>query len=217
MAGRTLALSVTSRAEVALRVGLNSVLSKKVAVVDQMALWRDTFRLQFHVAAIAVTHVPLPGVLVAAEACRHVGSKGGVLVLDVHVAANADPCACLGVAGMGEAQMLARHLRSVARPRAAMAIRAGVRVVRVFMALDASLRCRKMQRAGLTRVLDARVTLDTVDSIEQVRSMLERALRRVALALEPENLGAGARRARQGNQCQNCDEPLRHFFGHCPW
>jgi hypothetical protein len=98
-----------------------------------------------------------------------------------------------------------------------MAIRAQIRVMRVFVALDASLRGWKMQRAGLTRVLDTRVTLDTVDSLEQVRSMLERALRRVALALDPENLGAGARRASQGKQCQNCDEPLRHFFGHCPW
>ena len=144
MAGRTLALRVTSRAEVGLRVGLNSVLAKKVAVVDHVALWRDTLRLKLHVTAIAVAHVPLPGVLVAAKACGHVGSKRGVFVLYVHVAANAVSCTFLGVAGVGETQVLARHRGPVTRPRSAMAVRASVRIVRVFVALDAASRRRKV-------------------------------------------------------------------------
>jgi hypothetical protein len=172
---------------------LDSVLAKKVAIVDHMAFWWDTLRLKLHVTAIAVAHVPLPGVLVAAKACRHVGAKGGVFVLHVDVAANAIPCALLEVAGMGEAQVLARHLGPMACPLSAVAIRARVGVVWVFVTLDASLRCRKVQRTGLTRVLDASVTLETVDALEHVSSMLERTLRRVVLALQTEDLGAGAR------------------------
>jgi hypothetical protein len=103
MTGRTLTLSVTSRAEVALRVGLHSVLAQKVAVVDHVALWRDSLGRELYMTAIAVAHVPLSGVIVTAEARRHVGAKGGVLVLHVHVAANAISRALLEVAGMGEA------------------------------------------------------------------------------------------------------------------
>jgi hypothetical protein len=102
MTGRTLTLSVTSRAEVALRVGLNSVLAKEVAVVDHMAFRWDALRLKLYVTAIAVAHVPLSGVIVTAKAGRHVGSKGGVFVLHVHVAANAIPRALIEVVGMGE-------------------------------------------------------------------------------------------------------------------
>jgi len=103
MTGRTLTLSVTSRAEVALRVGLYSVLAQKVAVVDHVALWRDSLGRELYMTAIAVAHVPLSGVIVTAEARRHVGAKGGVLVLHVHVAANAISRALLEVDDMGEA------------------------------------------------------------------------------------------------------------------
>jgi hypothetical protein len=41
--------------------------------------------------------------------------------------------------------------------------------------------------------LDAPVTLETVDAVEHVNSMLEGSLRWLALALQPEDLGAGAR------------------------
>ena len=193
MTGRTLALRVTGRAEVALCVGLNSVLAKKVAVVDHMALWRDTLRLKLHVTAITVAHVPLSGVLVAAKARGHIGSKGGVFVADVHVAAHAISGAFLGMACVGKTQMLTRHLGSMACPSPAMAVLAGVRVVRIFVTLDATGRRRKVQRAGLTRFLDAPVTLEAVDAFQHVSSMFERTLRRVVLALQAEDLGAGAR------------------------
>jgi len=193
MTGRTLTLGMTSRAQVALRVGLNSMLTKEVAVVDHVALWRNALRLKLHVTAIAVAYVPLSGVIVTAKARRHAGSKGGVFVLHVHVAANTISRAPLEVTGMGEAQVLARHLGPVPCPSSPMALRARVGVVRVFVTLDASLRRRKVQRAGLTSVLDARVTFETVDALEHVGSVLEGALRLLALALEPEDLGAGAR------------------------
>ena len=183
MTGRTLTLSVTSRAEVALRVGLHSVFAQKVAVVDHVALWRDSLGRELDVTAIAVAHVPLPRVLVTAEARRHVGTKGGILVLHVHVAANAISRALLKVVGMGEAQVLACHLGRVPCPLSPMALRARVGVVRVFVTLDAASCRREVERVGLARVLDARVTLETVDALEHVRSMLEGSLRLLALAL----------------------------------
>ena len=176
-----------------MRVGLHSVLAQKVAVVDHVALWRDSLGRELYVTAIAVAHVPLSGMIVTAKAGRHVGAKGAVLVLHVHVAANAISRAPFEVAGMGEAQVLARHLGPVPCPRSPMALRARVGVVRVFVTLDAASRRREVERAGLARVLDARVTLETVDALEHVGSMLEGTLRLLALALQPEDLGAGAR------------------------
>jgi hypothetical protein len=72
-----------------------------------------------------------------------------------------------------------------------VAVRARVRVVRVFMTLDASFRCRKMQWAGLSSVPDASVTFETVDPLEDVCAMLERPV--LLLLLEPKHLRARSR------------------------
>lgn len=193
MTGRTLTLSVTSRAEVALRVGLNSMLAKEVAVMDHVAFWWNALGSELYVTAIAVTHVPLSGVFVTAKARSHAGSKGGVPVADVYVASNAISDAFLGVRSMGEAQMLPGHFGPVPRTRSTVAIRARVRVVRLFVTLDATLRRRNVQWAGLPRVLDAPVAFETVDALQHVSSMLEGALLLLALALQPEDFSARAR------------------------
>jgi hypothetical protein len=205
---------MAGRTQIALRIGLHPMLAKEVPVVNEMAFGRGAFRCQLHVATIAVAHVPLAGVLMAAEASCHVGAQRGVFKGHVDVAAHAISCPALGVRGVRKSQVLTRHLCRVTSSRSSVAIRAGVGIVRVLVATDAVFRRGQMKRTGLTGLLNARMTLVAVDPFEHVGAMLKRTLWALVLTLEPENLGAGSRRASQGYACDDCDQPLGHFFGH---
>jgi len=212
-----LPLRVTGRAQIALRVGLHPVLAKKISIVNQVAFRGYAFGGQLHVTAIAIAHVPLPGVLVAAEASCHVGAQRRVFVAHVDVAAHAIAGPALGVRGVRKPQVRSGHLRRVAGSGAAVAIRAGVRVVRILMTGHAILRRRKVKRAGFAGLLNAGVAFVAIDAFEHVGPMLKRTLWIVVLALQPENFCAGTRPPCQDHQRDDCDQPVCHFCGHCPW
>jgi len=162
--------------------------------------------------AVAVPHVPLTSVLVTTEAGGHIGPKGRVFVADIDVATHAIPRTSLGVSGMRKDQVLTRHFRRVSRARASVALRAGVWIVWVLVAVDALLRRRKVERPGFPSVLNPSVAFEAVDPVEHVGSMLEVSLLRVFL--DSEHFGARARKAGQGNEHDDGDYPAGHFFGH---
>jgi hypothetical protein len=89
---------------------------------------------------------------------------------------------------MRETQMLARHFRRVAIPRAPMAVRASVGVMRILVAFDAIGRRREVHRPGLSGLLDARMALVAVDAFEHVCTMLERPI--LFVPFEAKHLGA---------------------------
>jgi hypothetical protein len=217
MTSRALALGVAGGAQIALRIGLNPVLAKEVSVMHQVALRRAAFGRQLDVATVAVAHVPLSCVLMAAEAGRHVRAQRSIFEGHVDVAANAVAGSGFLMCGMRKPQVFPGHLRGVTSSRTAVAIGAGVGVVRILVAANAVFGRRKMKRTGFAGFLNADVAHGAVDAIEHVGPVLERALLAIALTLQSENLGARPRGASQGRQCHDCDQPFRHFFGHCPW
>jgi hypothetical protein len=95
----------------------------------------------------------------------------------------------LHVHGMRESKVLTRHLGRVPIPRAPVAVRTGVRVMRILMALDAPGGGRKVQRSGLAGLLDASVALEAVDAIDDMGAVLECPV--LLFLLEAQHFGAG--------------------------
>jgi hypothetical protein len=103
----------------------------------------------------------------------------------------------------------ARHFGGVAIPSAPMAVPTGVGIVGFLVAFDALCGRREVDWAFLSGELNAAVTLEAVDALDDVSAVLERVI--FLLLLEAQHLGARACKA--GEEDQSCDgKRPRHFF-----
>ena len=176
-----------------------SVVAHEVAIVDQVVVGWRPFGGEIDVAAVAIAQRPLILVLVTAEAAGHLredGARSGLRDLDV--APHAVALRGQHVLGVLEAQVLAREPDAAADVALAVAAAARVLVVRAGVAPAALGVGRKVERRRIALARDARVTLDAVDPLQDVRAVLERMpLRR---GLEAEDARAGGQDDRQEHQ-----------------
>ena len=84
--------------------------------------------------------------------------------------------------------------------------------MRVLMALDALLCGWQVKRTSLAGVLNPSVALEAIDPLEYVGSMFELPFLRVLL--DSEHFGARSRKAGEGYEYDDGDDPAGHFFDH---
>ena len=196
-----LALRVAGRAQVALGAGLHAMFTQEVAIVNHVALRSRHLARQVHVTAAAVARVPLVFVGMAAEAGGMLDADVVRVGRDIQLSSHTVPSAFFVVRCMREAQMLARHLRCMAIPRAPVAVGARVGIMRIFVAFHALRGRREVHGPGLSGLLNARVAFQAIDAFDDVRSVLERPV--LFVTFEAKHF-----RARPGGaseQDQGCD------------
>jgi hypothetical protein len=192
-----LPFGVAGRAEITRARCAGAVLANPVAVMNDVVVGERALGDEVDMASVAVTQRPLVSVLVAAEARGHLRKHGvGSCLCDLDVAMNAVALRGERVARVRETQLRARKLDGLSDVRLAMAPLAGPLVVRLLVAAAAGGIRRKMQRCTLAGHVDTHVTLDAVDPLENVLSVLERP--RGGLAAQAEE--ACARGERDGEQ-----------------
>jgi hypothetical protein len=170
-----LPLGVAGRAEIACARRARAVLTNKVAVVNHVVVGERALGGEVDVASVAITHRPLVSMLVAAEARGHLRKYGvGARLCDLHMAVNAVALGGEHVLRVRETQLRARERDGLSDVRFAMATFTGSLIVRLLVAAAAGGIRRKVQRSWLAGQVDAHVTFDAVDPLENVRSVLKR-------------------------------------------
>lgn len=209
MASGALALCMTLRAQVRLRVRLHAVLAKEVSVVDDVAFGQRHFTREVDVTPAAVARSPLVLVGVATEARWVLDPYVVGIDRHVHVASNTVPCAFLEMELVREPQMPPRHFSRVAISRSAMTVSARVGVVWLLVALDA-VRCRwEVKRPLFAGFWNSCVAPEAVDAFDDVRAMLEGVI--LLFLLEAKHFGASPGGASKRDHSSDCHD-LSHLF-----
>lgn len=180
--------------------GAGSVLAHEVWPMHHMTFRQTVFRLQVHVATIAIGHLPLLFVLMTGEASGHRRTQRAILCTHIHMTADAIAFGGIHVGRMLELEVLARHGRLLTQLMGAMALVTRVWIVRLFVATHAVVRIGQMHRALLARRVRTFVTLKAMDAVEHMGPVLERFFLS-GLDAEHRRTSHEARCANQEKQC----------------
>lgn len=208
MTARAEVLAMAGRAEISRRRGTDTMLTDEVALVQNVARRTRELRRQVHVAAVAVTGLPLVLVRVTAEALCHRRTEGRLLRLPrCGVARDTLARELRNVPFVSEAQVLASEpilLAGSSIPVTAVALPS---IVRTRVTAHTRRGPGQMKRPGLPRPRDPFMTAQAPDPRERMSAVLERMLR--VARLDPEQ----ARTSREREQQKEQEGPRERLHG----